>query len=59
MAEQIKINPMIAAPAFFTLQDIPIKGAALVQVMHWDGDMKRWDLIHVTQGKEFILIAAL
>lgn len=47
VAEEIKIDPLVGAPAFFTAEYIAIECAGFNEVIDGNGDVKGSDLFHV------------
>jgi len=50
MAEQIEVNPLVAASAFFAAQYIPIKSPGLDEIINGNSDVERSDLFHVAEN---------
>jgi hypothetical protein len=41
MPEEIEIYPVITAPSFRAIQDLPVKGSTFVEVVYRNSNMKR------------------
>jgi hypothetical protein len=44
--KQVEVYPVVAAATLFTAQNFAVKPSALLQVMHWNGDMERGNILH-------------